>query len=114
MRRPREESRGLFYTRANWNRGWPPAVLGNVLIRLGNRTTQRSGRSLSATWRPHSRPWRVVPLAFVAVATTTAATGVAMHLFRKASHNHYADDILRKDLGQIHFRELLDSIKMRG
>ena len=43
----------------------------------------------------------MVPLALFAVLAATATMGVAKNLFWNASHHHYADDILRKDLRQI-------------
>ena len=64
--------------------------------------TRRQARSV--TLRAGSRPWRVVPLALFAVFAATATMGVAKNLFWNASHHHYADDILRKDLSHIHLR----------
>ena len=59
------------------------------------------------TWRPQSRPWRVVPLAILAVVATSAAMDVAKDIFWNASKHRYADDILRKDLRHMHVERML-------
>ena len=68
---------------------------------MPDQSHQRA-KARSVTWRPESRPWRVVPLALLAVVATSAAMEAAKTMFWNASKHRYADDILRKDLRQVH------------
>jgi len=69
--------------------------------------THQRGKPRSVTWRAESRPWRVVPLALLAVVATSAAMGAAKNMFWHASKHRYADDILRKDLHHVHVDGML-------
>ena len=47
------------------------------------------------------RPWRVVPLALGAVALTCASAAAAVEIFRDASGDRYALEILKDEINKI-------------
>ena len=49
----------------------------------------------------HSRPWRVLLLAIFAVVAMTGTMAGASELMRKASGDHYADEVLRTQLANL-------------
>lgn len=60
-----------------------------------NQPTRRPRRGQGAVIGERSRPWRIVPLAFVAVLGTVGLMGGAMAMVRDLSDGRYAQEVLQ-------------------